>query len=209
MLIRQGLKEGRMNKCTLALLAVLAIPGCDSLAPGSVDSYFRASVERVVEVDEFRGMSSFSEGAYPNGHRRFSIHARGELDHAGSHFWIRHAGGGRLRTGTYPVVLMWRAPDDPLAQGVSAVYLRDANELHGELFIAESGTLRITKSTKDVVAGEFTFSGFKYCPLPGEQNMHEVCSIPSVPPMSAERITVSGSFHSLSTHNMPYVPHQP
>lgn len=201
-----------------AAAAALGLTGCQVFSSPEVGTpFFSMTVHHPTEVAEVHGQGHFHENT-TDGIRLFAIVARGldpareEQDiHDQHRVWVDRWGGHRLKSGTYEFTLIPMPPDpDPNTKGITALYLRPVPPPPGhiigwarEMFAAESGTVTITRSTSQVVEGEFTFQAFLFC-LRTESS----CGVPAEPPPGAERVLVTGTFRVVRLDNqlVPDVP---
>jgi hypothetical protein len=177
----------------LLLLAALPLTGCgpgDILA-GEEASFLRADVTGAVQV-RYEGSGEFWLGgdAAMGAPATFGINS--SLGPAGGEalvsLWRQQE--GRPQVGSYPL----RLPDPAQArwESFAAVY---HHRVGGETssFVAETGTLRITRSSAERVEGTFQFTGSRYCTRSPEGGSWGSCT-PTQSMMDSPRIEVSGSF---------------
>lgn len=162
-------------------------------------SYFAASLSGAVEA-QYQGTGEFHTGTPGPGLKQFQIVSTGTGAMSDQSFALTRWDGGRLARGTYPlnlVDLAARERSGTQPRGITFQYFRSG--AMEEQFVAESGELEITASSRDRVEGRFAFTGFRYC------LREAVRSNPPVPPVGpctpatpslpdAPRITVSGEF---------------
>jgi hypothetical protein len=190
-----------MNRHPIVLLtAALLASACGSDPIGGARaSYFAASLSGAVEA-EYQGRGEFHTGTPGPSQKQFQITSTGVGTMSDQSFALTRWDGGRLAKGTYPLRLVGlsgygRGGTQP--QGITFQYFRNGPVV--EQFVAESGQLEITESSRKRMEGRFTFTGFRYC------LREAVRSNPPVPPVGpctpatpslpdAPRITVSGSF---------------
>jgi hypothetical protein len=190
-----------INKHPIALLAaILLASACQSDPTGDARaSYFAASLSGAVEA-EYEGTGEFHTGTPGPNQKQFQITSTGTGAMSNQSFALTRWDGGRPARGTYPLRLVdlsryERGGTQP--QGITFQYFRRGPM--EEQFVAESGYVEITKSSRRRMEGRFTFTGFRYC------LREAVRSNPPVPPVGpctpatpslpdAPRITVSGSF---------------
>lgn len=86
---------------------------------------------------------------------------------------------------------------DPNAEGFFAIYTR-ATADRVESFVAQSGEVNVTRSTRNRVEVTFRFVGFRYCVILRVGNGKEgPCSPPAAPIAGAPMVEVAGSFSAV------------
>ena len=184
------------------LAALLFLAACAEPLGDLSPSFLTATVSGAMHR-EYRGTGEFHTGTPGPGRQQFQVTSRESgSDHLS--FALTRWDGGRLEEGSYPLSLVdlsahrrgTSAEGQP--RGITVQFFtREGNR--DEQFVAESGELEITDSSRERVEGRFRFSGFRYCarevirsnpPVPPEGP----CTLPSAPLAGAPRITVSGSF---------------
>jgi hypothetical protein len=190
-----------MNKHYVALLTVtLLASACGSDPTGDARaSYFAANLSGAVEA-EYEGTGEFHTGTPGANQKQFQITSTGTGAMSDQSFALTRWDGGRLAKGTYPLRLVdlsgyERGGTQP--QGITFQYFRNGPMV--EQFVAESGHLEITESSRKHVEGRFTFTGFRYCLREAVRSNPPVPPVgpctPAIPSLAdAPRITVSGSF---------------
>jgi hypothetical protein len=190
-----------MNKHFIPLLTATVLTSACGSDPigGARAPYFAANLSGAVEA-EYEGTGEFHTGTPGPNQKQFQITSTGTGAMSNQSFALTRWDGGRLAKGTYPLRLVdlsgyERGGTRP--QGITFQYFREGPMV--EQFVAESGHLEITESSRSRIEGRFTFTGFRYC------LREAVRSNPPVPPVGpctpatpslvdAPRITVTGSF---------------
>jgi hypothetical protein len=182
----------RVSSSFVALLGALALLGCDGsqVTAGEQASWFRATVTGGVEASyEGRGFFDVWKNESEGGTTQFVVLSRTSDD--SQNFTLYDINGGRPARGTYAIGLDGR---------FRVVYVtREANRV--QYFVAHSGKVEITSSSKDRLEGTFHFQGFRYCAgqRVGNQPTEGPCSIPKAVIPDAPTIGVSGSFAAIQT----------
>jgi hypothetical protein len=170
----------------LAALAVLA-GGCSTHPVGPEESFFRASIDGVIEYD---GTADFHTGTPGPNRRQFSISSYQAAQ--GQSFAVTRWDGGRLGTGRYTLALV---DIDALAPtGISLQYFSRTGDVEDQ-YIAESGELEITHSSGSRVTGRFSITAVRYCRYDlASRHSEGPCTLTTTPPADAPRISVVGTF---------------
>lgn len=181
----------RSARLLLPALLLAACEPSDAPLDAGGPSYLRARVSGAV-VASHEGTGEFwaggSEGLGQPPTFGINSFASGSDAEAVS-LWSRRA--GRPAPGSYEL----RPPGDASGRGsgFSAVYHHQAGTAT-ESFVAESGTLRITASSPERVAGTFEFRGVRYCARDAATQQRSGSCTPERVEAGAPRIAVTGSF---------------
>lgn len=143
----------------IAVIPVL-VAACRDSGP-IPDGWLTAHIVGAVQT-EFEGTGYFSAGSGPPGgvSVRFGLGSRGTGASTGQRFSLDRPGNGRPGTGRYTLAPLEPDEDGNLV-GFTAYYYRTADSV-SEGYTASSGEVEITRSSGDVVEGEFRFSGVLY-----------------------------------------------
>lgn len=184
-----------MYRLMLLTVLVLLLPACEEPTPPlGPDAYLRAVVEDAVTI-EHRGGAEYYGGTRSDTHRKREISSYdGEAD---ARLWLQilNSAPSVWEAGVFP--LTPRNFDGGDNDGNTALYLMPGSEL----YVAESGTLRITEVTEDRVIGEFEFTAVYWCTPP--VNREQCYTLPETFPTSASRIDVTGTFSAEGSRPVP------
>jgi hypothetical protein len=192
----------KIPSVVLVMAAVwLASCGYDPLgAPPA--PYFLASLDGAFD-EVYSGSGEFHTGTPGPGRQQFQIISRGNGESVDQSFALTRWDGGRLSKGTYSLDLVDLSnyqigvPGEGQPTGITMQYFR-TGDVEEELFVAETGELRITRSSPSGIEGHFSFEGFRYCVRsasePWEFVDETLCAWPPNANADAPRIHVSGSF---------------
>lgn len=165
--------------------------GCYDPAGDLSASWFEATITRAdAPAVQYSGPSSFVDYQNWDGTRRwFRLNTHGAGDASGHRLRIHRRGVGRPSRGTY--VLGPPVVEDGREVGFIASYTPEG-DCH-ETFIARSGTMVITLSTRSVVDGTFQFTGVRRCSMvSGGDSEPHVFILPGAP-----EVEVTGSFRAV------------
>ncbi len=188
-----------MNRNLAACLALLALPLAACEEPGGGSSYLRASLSGAV-VEEYNGTAEWHVGTPGPDQELFQIVSLGMgMDSDDDQFALTRWDGGRLREGRHPVSLVDLGDGEDFRfqpKGISIQYFRRVDG-RMEQFVADSGFVEITRSTRNEVSGTFTITGFRYCVM-DERTWDDApeCARPWQTVQGTPRITVTGRFVS-------------
>lgn len=150
-----------MNTRLISLAVVVLVAGCESSASGPQVSYFNASLDGAI-VAEYNGRGTFAFGTRPTGQPTFQISSEELREPVTRTFWVTSWDGGRPAVGTYTLQHVVGPLDDPNARGISAAFLWKADS-EDQLFVSDTGTLIVTRSTSKAIEGTFEFVGSRLC----------------------------------------------
>jgi len=200
---------------SLFAVAWLASCGFDPFG-ASPAPYFLASLDGAVD-EMYSGSGEFHTGTPGPGRQQFQIVSRGTEESIDQSFALTRWDGGRLSRGTYSLDLVdlstyqIGAPAEGQPTGITMQYFRTVDDVE-ELFVAETGELRITRSSPSGIEGDFSFDGFRYCVRSASDPSAPVdethCAWPDDANADAPRIQVSGSFVAVPFGDLVGVPIQ-
>ena len=146
-----------------AVATVVILASCDPAADtvGTTGaSFLLATIEGNIQA-KFEGTGDFDTGRDPErGIPIFFINSRGTGTAVGDRIIFASRGTGRLKKGSYSIGQL-RGPDTP-SDGLVALYLRTAENTI-ENYVAHSGELSVTASSKDRLEGTFRFKALRNC----------------------------------------------
>ncbi len=200
----------RANLGAVGLIGL--VTACDALFPGDPPSpYFHATLQGAVQA-EYEGTGEFSWGSRSDELTIFNVYS---LSAGGDESFGFQMFGSHYRApaGSYPVTLDARrvrelgAAQDPGSGWVLVQYLHVRDDGAEELYVADAGTIEITRSRAadyagyinddhGWVEGRFSLSAVRYCER-GE-GVDGYCvwlgDLPDQLPPDLPRIEVTGSF---------------
>ena len=183
-----------MKRNLAACLAIVALPLAACEEPAGGPSYLRASLSGAV-VAEYQGTAEWHVGTPGPGQQQFQITSLGLGGSAGgAEFALTRWDGGRLREGRHAVSLVDLGDGRHQPKGITIQYFRRVDG-RMEQFVADSGYVQVTRSTRNEVSGTFTITGFRYCVV-AERTLEQAqeCHRPWQTVQGTPRITVTGSF---------------
>lgn len=195
---------------TLSLIGLLT--GCDALFPGDPPSpYFHATLQGAVQA-EYEGTGEFFWGSRSEELTTFSIDSWSE--DGDERFYVQIFGSSyRAPAGSYAVTLDARRLRELRADGdagpgwVLVMYSRGQEDGPAEYYVADAGTIEVTRSRAanyagyinddhGWVEGRFSLSAVRYCG--GVQGVDYYCprltDLPDQLPPDLPQIEVTGSF---------------
>lgn len=179
-------------------LPLLLLAACGGEPNGSmIAGRFSASLSGAVAAT-YEGAGEFHTGTPGPGMQQFQITSSGTQSFAGQEFTLTRWDGGRLRPGRHDITLVdlseYMRGSTRQPRGITFQYFRVVDGRQ-ELYVADSGSLEITSSSDDKVAGRFTISAFRYClrETAGLKDL-DACDIAAPAAAGAPRVTVTGSF---------------
>jgi len=177
-----------LAKCIVpaAAAAFLCLPvaACET-AVSPTPSWFMASVSGSDSAFTYEGFGTWHRGQFPDGAKLFQLATQGTGEFSGFAFYIHNDSGVRPGRGRHEVTLA--------GVGVVQEVLFFSDDFR-EWFIAESGHVSITESTRARLAGEFEVEVFHYC---SRDDNPVGCPPPAQAPADAERRRIVGSFSLL------------
>lgn len=143
-------------------IPLLLLAACADGTGAAGPSWFRASLSGEV-TDQFEGTGDFSlQRDDDDTPRYFRIYSSGLDPAVRETFHVRWPDDRLPQPGTYALVP--HADQHGSSRGVTAVYLWNRGDnvstpARGELYVAASGTVEITRSTDEEIEGTIRFSG--------------------------------------------------
>lgn len=178
------------------VIALLVLTACSDPVAGSNPGWLRASLAGTV-AGSYVGSGDFLDQTdREEGPRRmFSLYSSTADLTSPQSFGLYRVNGNRPAVGRYELQLVDQSDSD--AEGFFAIYSR-STESQVENFVAQSGEVVVTRSSRERLEGTFRFVGFRYCALPRLGSGQEgPCVPPAAPVEGAPTVEVTGSFSAV------------